>query len=1161
MPSANRSNARSTGVTLEDKWDVEQGRILINGTQAIARALIEQAKRDQKRGLNTAGFVSGYRGSPLGNVDSTLWSASDRLTTHDIRFVPGVNEDLAATAVRGTQQLDTMPGATRDGVFAAWYGKGPGVDRSIDALKHGNYAGAHKNGGVVVYFGDDHGGKSSSVSHQSEQALASALIPSFYPANVRELIEYSLLGYALSRFSGSWVGVKCVNEVVEQTMSVDLDVGAFAPTAPPLGTLPPEGVHYRSGPYAPLRDEQIVTDYRLPLVSQFVRVNDVNREIFRSSKPRLGLVTAGKSYEDTMAALSMLGLDEAAAKAYGLSLYKVGCIWPLEPEGIAEFAREHETLFVIEEKKSFVELQTAGILINRDARPLIVGKRDEAGRPLLSAALQLEPIKIALAILDRLDRLGVSDADLHDAGEALKNRLTTAPSEKPSVVRSPYFCSGCPHNRSTRIPEGSLSMTGIGCHAMVAFVRPDEAMLPTHMGGEGANWIGLAPYTETSHIFQNMGDGTYYHSGLLAIRAAVASGVNITYKILYNDAVAMTGGQPVDGPISVAEIAQQVRHEGVDTVVIVSDNPDHHRASAGLPSGVRIEHRDDLDDVQRELRDATGCSVLIYEQTCAAEKRRRRKRNQYPDPPRRLFIAESVCEGCGDCSVQSTCVSLVPVETDVGVKRQIDQSSCNKDYSCLNGFCPSFITIDGAEPRKDTPPQLDETLFVDLPPPSRAAISGSSYNVLIAGVGGTGVVTVGAILGMAAHIDGQAASLFDMTGLAQKNGAVYSHIRVADAPSKLHAQRIGKGESDLLIAFDLVAALGDESAATLSLSRSKVVANTDAVPTAVFQFDREARVDVRLLDASLRRRVGEGAMFGMDAHSLAATLLGNSIGANFFLVGIAAQRGLLPMRIAAIEQAVRLNGVAVKLNLTAFSLGRLFVADRGAVESLLPVKPPQSEDIDELIERSARHLERYQNTLYAKRYRETVTAVSRMEQAIGNGSAALARAVARNYAKLLAYKDEYEVARLLSDPALHSELKERFTGKPKLSFNLAPPILSKKGSNGRPKKRRFSAFIAIPLFRILAALKPLRGTPLDLFGYTDERRMERALIAEYEETIDRVLSALSAANHDHAVRLLSLPDTIRGFGPVKEEAVERYRNAHTQALKEFFAAAIAKEAA
>ncbi len=1152
MPSENQINLRLESATLNDKWDLEKGRILINSTQAIARALIEQARLDHSQGRNTAGFVTGYRGSPLGSLDSTLWSVADRLATHDIRFIPGVNEDLAATAVRGTQQLGATPGATRDGVFAAWYGKGPGVDRSIDALKHGNYAGAHENGGVLIYYGDDHAGKSSTVSHQSEQALASALIPSLYPANVGELISYSLLGFALSRYSGTWVGVKCVNEVAEQTASVDIDFAEFCPTQPPLGELPPEGIHCRHGVYGPLRDEQIVTDYRLPLVSCFIRANHVDREVFRSSQPRLGLVAAGKSYGDTLAALTMLGLDKDRAKTLGISLYKVGCIWPLEPEGLTKFALDHHTLFVIEEKKSFIELQSAGILINESTRPQIVGKRDEQGRRLLPEVVQLDPVVIALAILDRLDALGIGDNALIQAGNALRKRLETTAPGKPDVARKPYFCSGCPHNRSTRIPEGSISMTGIGCHTMVNFMRPSEALPPTHMGGEGANWIGLAPYTKTPHVFQNMGDGTYYHSGLLAIRAAVASGINITYKILYNDAVAMTGGQPVDGPISVAEIAQQVRHEGVRMIVVVSDNPNHHRANSEFPYGTQIEHRDHVDDVQRKLREVSGCSVLIFEQTCAVEKRRRRKRSEYPDPPRRLFISTSVCEGCGDCSAQSTCVSLVPVDTALGVKRQIDQSSCNKDYSCLNGFCPSFITIDNADLRTGAIPQLDQRLFADLPPAARAIVRGPGYNIMVAGIGGTGVVTVSAIIGMAAHIDGRAASLFDMTGLAQKNGAVYSHIRIADSPATLHTQKLGIGETDLLLAFDMVAALGDESAATLEFERSRIVANGDVAPTAAFQFDREALAGGNILADALRCRVGEGSVFISEATSLALMLLGNGIGANLFLVGVAAQLGLLPIGVSAVEQAVRLNGVSVHFNLTAFALGRLFVVDRSAVESLLPANSvAPSEHLDDVIERSAEHLERYQSARYAARYREQVAVVRRVEQQLGRDSTDLTHTVARNYAKLLSYKDEYEVARLLVDPALYRELAERFAGNPRISFNLAPPVISKKGAGARPKKMRIPAHVAIPLFRVLAALKKLRGTPLDPFGYTMERRTERQLITEYEKTIAQVAESLSPANYDRAVHLLSLPDGIRGFGPVKQDAVERYRVARTQALREF----------
>ena len=1148
MPSVEQSQQ----VTLDDKWVIQRGRILLSGTQAIARALIQQAQHDRRCGLDTAGFISGYRGSPLGNVDSTLWAIEDRLAEAAIRFAPGLNEDLAATAVRGTQQLDSVPGALKQGVFAAWYGKGPGVDRSIDALKHGNYGGSHRNGGVLAYYGDDHGGKSSSIAHHSEQAMASAMIPSLYPADVGEIIEYSRLGYALSRYSGSWVGIKCVNEVVEQTSSVDVDADSFDPILPPTGPLPPEGLHARKGPFGPLREEQIVSDYRIPLVKRFVRENGIDKVVFAAAERKLGLVTAGKSYSDTREALDLLGLDKLRAEALGLSLYKVGCIWPLEPEGVVAFARDHETLFVIEEKKSFLEAQAAEVLINIPASPRVIGKRDETGAALLSAALQLEPVGIALAIAARLDALGISDAALRAACDALRSRAGALAVPKPTGARFPYFCSGCPHNRSTRVPEGSLSMTGIGCHTMVSFVRPDQALLPTHMGGEGANWIGLAPFTSTPHIFQNMGDGTYYHSGLLAIRAAIASGVNITFKILYNDAVAMTGGQPVDGPISVAQIAQQVRHEGVTTIVVASDNPDHHRADGRLPSGVRIIHRDDLDSAQRDLRQEPGCSVLIYEQTCAAEKRRRRKRGFYPDPPRRLFIAEAVCEGCGDCSVQSTCVSLMPVETEHGTKRRIDQSSCNKDYSCLNGFCPSFLTIDGAQPSRRASAEVNSVALGTLAPPARLEIPAGSFNVMLAGIGGTGVVTVGAIMAMAAHIEGLAVSTFDMTGLAQKNGAVYSHIRFARRTNDLGSQKLAQGQADLLIAFDMVAALGVEAASTLNASRSGIIANCDVVPTAAFQFDRDAAAVSPPLIEALQSRVDPDALHIVHASTIAQNLLGDAVGANLFMVGLAVQRGLLPIGVAATEQAIRLNGTAMQLNLTAFSLGRLFAADRDTLEAMLPRPAAQAtESLGDVIARSAERLTQYQDVAYAARFRNRIAEIQQAEERAAPGSTRLTMAVAANYSKLMAYKDEYEVARLLSDPKIRAEIDRAFVGKPSISFNLAPPILAGKPVNGRPGKRRIPARVALPLFRALAAFKRLRGTPLDIFGYAQERRTERALVAEYEDMLDKVITRLDAGNLDLAVHLLSLPNAIRGFGPVKEEAIARYHALRVEALQRF----------
>jgi len=1131
--------SRHTPVSLDDKWTSTRGRILLSGTQALARVLLAQSWLDRRAGLHTAGYISGYRGSPLGNLDTTLWSIGRRLEAADIRFQPGINEDLAATAVAGTQQIGQLPGPNRDGVFAAWYGKGPGVDRSGDAFKHGNYAGAHARGGVVLFYGDDHAGKSSTVAHQSEQALAASLIPSFYPANVGEILHYGLLAFALSRHAGTWMALKCVNEVVEQTASVDFDLDAFAPGLPPAHDVPPEGLHAAVRPFNPLRAEQIVVEYRMPLIAPFVQANGVDRTTFRASRPRLAIVSAGKSHGDVLQALALLGLDESQAQSLGISLHKVGCIWPLDAEGVADFARGHETLLVVEEKKSLLEAQIASALVNDPTAPLLIGKKDERGAPLLSSVLPLEPADIARIIAGRLRRVGAPTDSLEQASARLAPAEHAA-SQPVSVRRSPFFCSGCPHNRSTRIPEGSLSMTGIGCHTMANFVAPEKALLPTQMGGEGANWLGLAPFTDTPHIFQNMGDGTYYHSGLLAIRAAVASGANITYKILYNDAVAMTGGQPVDGPLSVAAVAQQLHHEGVRRIVVLSDNPDFHGRSRSFPPGVTIDHRDELDRIQRELRETPGCTVLIYEQTCAAEKRRRRKKGRFPDPPKRMFIAEDVCEGCGDCSVQSTCVSIVPKATALGRKRAIDQSSCNKDYSCADGFCPSFITVRGAEPRRPEGAAVDESLFAALPEPGVAA---SGCNIMVAGVGGTGVITVGALLAMAAHIDGRAASVFDMTGLAQKNGAVFSHVRVADAPGSIHTQRLGRAEADVLLAFDLVAALSPESASTLSDGRTRAVANTAVTPTAAFQFQRDTVPQPEALLERLTVAIGCDRVTGVDATALAIGLTGDTMATNLMVVGMAAQLGTLPVTPGSLEQAITLNGVAVKLNLAAFRLGRLFIAEPDRIAAL-PQAPTKQSPIPatlaELVAHRSAHLALYQNEALAQRYRERVAAVQSAEQRALPGSDALALIFARNYAKLLAVKDEYEVARLLSARELHATIAQAFESGARVSFNMAPPFLPGRAANGRPRKREFPSWLALPALRLLASLRKLRHTPLDPFGWTAERRSERALMRDYEALVERTLAKLSPETLPRAVQLLDEIASVRGFGPVKEAALLAY---------------------
>ncbi|MCJ2180738.1 indolepyruvate ferredoxin oxidoreductase family protein [Novosphingobium album (ex Hu et al. 2023)] len=1130
---------QASPVSLDDKWTVTRGRIMLNGTQALARVLLAQAWLDRRAELNTAGYITGYRGSPLGNVDSTLWSIGKRLDDAGIRFQPGVNEDLAATAVAGTQQIEQVPGARYDGVFSAWYGKGPGVDRAGDAFKHGHYAGTSARGGVVLFYGEDHAGKSSTVSYQSEQALAANLIPSFYPADAGEILHYGLLALALSRHSGLWTSVKCVNEVVEQTATVDIDLDGFSPRLPDIVNAPPEGLHAGSRPFNPLRAEQIVIEHRLPQVIPFVRANGLDRVIFRSDAPRLAIVSTGKSHGDVLQALDLLGIGKERARSLGISLYKVGCIWPLDGETLADFAEGHETLLIVEEKKSFIEAQIARTLVGRSGAPRLIGKTGEDGGTLLSSVLQLEPADIASVIAGRLERLGVI-ADGPAFANAPMGCLPMAAPQAQMPRRSPFFCSGCPHNRSTRVPEGSLSMTGIGCHTMVHFIRPKEAMLGLQMGAEGANWMGLAPFTDTPHIFQNMGDGTYYHSGLLAIRAAVASGVNITYKILYNDAVAMTGGQPVDGPLSVSEIAQQVRHEGVKRIVVLSDNPGHHRKDSNFPPDVTIAHREELDNIQRELRETSGCTVLIYEQTCAAEKRRRRKRGKFPNPAKRMFIAEDVCEGCGDCSVQSTCVSIVPKDTAFGRKRAIDQSSCNKDYSCNDGFCPSFITVHGAEPRKPRGVSLDDRLFAGLPQP---AVASGACNIMVAGIGGTGVITVGALIGMAAHIEGRAASLYDMTGLAQKNGAVFSHIRIAETPADIHAQRLGRGEADLVLAFDLVAALQPESDTTMTRGRTRAIANEAVVPTASFQMDREAVPEPEVLLARLNERIGPDAMTVMDASNLALKLLGDTIGANLMVVGMAAQQGLLPVSTSALEQAIALNGVAVKFNTNAFRLGRLFAADPDAVRAMVPEsgnQAPLPETVDELIAHRSAHLAAYQNEALAARYRKRTGEVRDIENGIIPGSEVLTRVFARNYAKLLAIKDEYEVARMLTDPALHARIGETFDNGARIAFNMAPPLLPGRMPNGRPRKREFPGWLAMPVLRLLKSLNGLRGSALDIFGHTAERRSERALLAHYEALTERVLARLTRANFADTVALLDEVAAVRGFGPVKEAALAAY---------------------
>ena len=1122
-------------VDLSDKFELDEGRIFISGTQALARLALIQTRIDKAAGLNTRGFISGYRGSPLGGLDATLWREKDRMEAAGVVFKPGINEDLAATMVIGSQQIDFFPDPQVDGVYAMWYGKGPGVDRSGDALRHGNMYGAHANGGVLVVPGDDHPGKSSTVVNQSEPLLAALSIPTLYPSDVQEIINFGLLGWALSRYSGLWIGLKTVNETVEQTQTVSVDTDAFAPILPDRG---PDNPNIQPLPYSPARDDVTLKRIRLPLVHQFVRANAIDREVI-GGRGGLGIVTAGKSFQDVVKGLDLLGLDEAACRQIGLSIWKVGCVWPLEPEGLRNFARGRPELLIIEEKSSVMEPQAAQILFNEADRPRLVGKTDESGVPLMPSDEQLSPMGLTDVMVDRLEKLGVVSEELRARFAALSssNAAKSVPILRPGgTARQPWFCAGCPHNTSTRLPDGSKAMAGIGCHGMAMFKRSDTLM-SVQMGGEGVNWAGAAPFSGTTHMFQNLGDGTYYHSGLMAIRSSIAAGVNITYKILYNDAVAMTGGQPIDGPISVGQMVGQVLAEGVKKVVIVSDEPERHRADPTIARGVEIRHRDDLIPVQEDLRTVPGTTILLYEQTCAAEKRRRRKRGAFPNPHKRMFINQEVCEGCGDCSVQSTCVAIQPVETEWGTKRRIDQSACNKDYSCVKGFCPSFVTVLNAEPRKPKGANLAPDLLKSIPEPVPADIDGA-IAIMIAGIGGTGVITVGAVMGMAAHLEGKATSIYDMTGLSQKNGAVFSHLKIADDEAALSSQRIGNGEADLVLGFDLLAALSGDAGVVYGADRTHVVGNRDMTTTSDFQFNRDLEIDQDGVEGEIRNRVGEGHAHFVAASDIAQRLMGDTIAANMFLVGFALQRGLVPLTVAAMKKAIEMNGVAVEFNHMAFDLGRLAAHAPGTVDDLMPpAAPPPPQTLEEVLASHVRRLTAWQSRRWARRYADFVEKVRAAEEAAG-GDGSLAKAVAWNLGKVMSYKDEYEVARLFTMPAFKERLASEFEDGYRLKLNLAPPILGRKNARGEPIKSEFGPWI-FRVLGLLSRMKGLRGTVFDPFGRTAERRAERDLIGTYRQTIETLLPKLSFENMAMAVEIAELPSQVRGFGRVKDLSLQK----------------------
>ncbi|MFP8878217.1 MAG: indolepyruvate ferredoxin oxidoreductase family protein [Myxococcota bacterium] len=1141
---------------LDDKYVLESGRIFLNGVQALVRLPLMQRQRDLAAGLNTAGFISGYRGSPLGGYDFALWQAKSTLETHHIHFEPGVNEDLAATSVWGSQQSQLIDGPRYDGVFGIWYGKGPGVDRSCDALKHANYAGSSPAGGVLVLAGDDPGAKSSSIAHQSEYALVHCGIPILNPSNIQDYLDFGLFGWAMSRYSGCWVGFKCLTDTVESSASVVVDPDRVVVVHPDDFELPPLGLNISFSNY-PIAVESRLFEQRHLAAQAFVRANGLDRVALDSPNRRLGIVTTGKTYLDVRQALEELGVDDTRAATLGLSIYKVAMPWPLEPVGARAFASGLDEVIVVEEKRPLMEEQLALLLYNLDSRPRLVGKRDEQGTALVPNVGELSPQSVLGVLRVWLERCSPGFAAPHTP-----DAMVEAGAGASNLTRIPSFCSGCPHNTSTVIPDGSIAMGGIGCHGMAAFMPERRTLAVTQMGGEGATWIGQSRFTDTPHIFQNLGDGTYFHSGLLAIRAAVTANVSITYKILVNGAVAMTGGQPIEGEpmegeITTPEIVRQLDAEGVATIAVLSDDIAKYPRGS-FPSGVTVHHRDKLDRVQRQLRGVSGVSAIVYDQTCAAEARRLRKRGEFPDPDRRIVINEAVCEGCGDCSVQSNCIAIEPIETEFGRKRKINQSSCNKDFSCIKGLCPSFVSVIGGSVRKHRGDAVAgyEELFAALPEP-RVADTNQPFNVFVAGIGGTGVITVGALIGMAAHLEGKGCSILDVTGLAQKNGAVSSHVRIAARPDDLHATRISNGAADLLLGCDIVVAAGADGVSKLRAGRTTVIVNSHVAPTSDFATNADLDLSSAAMEDCMRATTSDDDFYVIDSTRLATALMGDAIASNLFLVGFALQKGRLPVGIGALERAIELNGREVAMNKRALAWGRLAAHDFDAVEAA--ARPNQRESqtqqsthgLDELVANRVAFLTRYQSARFAGEYAGFVDRVARAENRVSGDGSRLAEAVARYLSKLLAYKDEYEVARLYASDDFQRQLRAEFEGDYKLQFHLSPPLFTPRDRDtGRFIKLTFGPWF-MKAFELLAKLKFLRATPLDIFGYTRHRRLQVRMIRDYRATVEELLDGLTAGNLDQAVEIASIPEHIRGYDIVLERHHEDALSKQSELLDAF----------
>ncbi|WP_176053255.1 indolepyruvate ferredoxin oxidoreductase family protein [Paraburkholderia caribensis] len=1136
---------------LEDRYLRSEGTVFLTGTQALVRILFEQTRRDGRAGIQSAGLVSGYRGSPLGGLDQELWRQKRLLKEADIRFEPGLNEDLGATMLWGAQQLDAFPGKRVEGVFSMWYGKGPGVDRTGDVFRNANIQGTSRYGGVLAVAGDDHAAQSSMFPHQTDHIFEGAMMPIIFPASVEEYIEFGLAGYAMSRFSGLWVAYKAITETVESGRSIRVSENA----APATSYITPSDIeipHGRGFNYDPklrwpverTELERRILEERLPAARAFARANPFDKVVLRASNARIGIVTVGKAHGDILAAFSKLGLDAAALESLGVGIYKVGMTWPLECAGMQKFARGMSALMVVEEKRSFVERQIKETLFNVKAadRPDVYGKELGDGSALIPATMELSPASVAQAIARFFSYTGVefvADQNVQ-AMPGRKSIPILSGKETALLNRKPFFCAGCPHNTSTKLPDGSYAAAGIGCHIMALGDAGSTATF-CQMGGEGIQWVGMSTFTEMPHMFVNLGDGTYQHSGSLAIRQAVAANANVTYKILFNDAVAMTGGQPTEGGLTVRRVVDQVLAEGVVSVSIVTDDVTKYAAPGATPANVKVLHRDEFDDLQRRLREKKGVSVVVYEQTCAAEKRRRRKRGTMTTPPARVVINPDVCEGCGDCSVQSNCIAVEPLDTEVGRKRTVNQSTCNKDMSCVKGFCPSFVTVEGLQPRKpdqshiaamesELRRQLGEPMAVP-PEISRHA------RIVVTGIGGTGVVTIGAILSMAAHLEGRGASTLDFTGLAQKNGAVLSHVQIAASRAEIHTSRIESREANVLLGCDAVVAASKDALSRLTCNATYAVINTHITPTAEFVKNGDLALEESAYRRVIEGAVGEATSSFWNCTSAAETIFGDSIASNMMMVGFGFQRGLIPLSETAIFRAIELNGAAVEMNRRAFLWGRLIAQDARVVERLSerPVTKDRIFDLDTFVQARKADLVAYQNAAYAKRYENLVEKVKAEEQRVQGACGALTESVARSYYKVLAYKDEYEVARLHTDGAFRRRLAESFEGGDKFTYHMAPPLLSSKDAKtGRRTKRALRGWWLVPMLNILKHGKVLRGTAVDPFGGQADRKIERALIREFEDDVRLVMSHLSHETHKVAVDLSALPMSVRGFGIVKE---------------------------